>query len=77
MHSGGSSIDEEGILSAQQPKAVEGVERNEWKLWQTERSSSRRCILSFICNIRRRYFVDGNEFCKQEELQQEACAVQE
>lgn len=76
MHSGGSSVDGDSILIAQQPKAVEGVERNGWKLWETEGSSGRRCILSFIFNIRRRCFVDGNEFCKQEELQQEACAVQ-
>lgn len=36
VYSGGSSVDGDSILIAQQPKAVEGVERNGWKLWETE-----------------------------------------
>lgn len=76
LYSGGSSVDGDSILIAQQPKAVEGVERNGWKLWETEGSSGRRCILSGICNTRRRCFVDGSEFCKQGELRQEACDAQ-
>lgn len=43
---------------------------------ETGGTSGRRCILSVVCNIRRRCSVDGSEFCKQGELQQEACAVQ-
>lgn len=44
VYSGGSSVDRDSILIAQQPKAVEGVERNGWKLWEWERSSGRYCV---------------------------------
>lgn len=48
MHScggGGSGADGNSILSARQPKAVEGVEGSRWKLWQTKGSSNASCAL--------------------------------
>lgn len=62
LYSGGSSVDGDSILIAQQPKAVEGAERNAWKLWETRGRGGRHCILSIIYNIRKRCFVDGSEF---------------
>lgn len=57
--------------------------RRHWTEWnatddcgKTEGSSGRCCILSIICSIRRRCFVDRSEFIKPVELQQEACAFQ-
>lgn len=77
MYSGDSSVDGDSILIAQQPKAVEGVGRNGWKLWETGGSSGRHSILCIIYKIRRRCFVDGSEFGKKGELQQEACVCSE
>ena len=52
LYSGGSSVDGDSILIAQQPMAVQGVERNAW-----ETEGRRRCIRSIICNISRRSLV--------------------
>ena len=49
---GGSSVDGDSILTAQQPKAVEGVEGNRWRLWEEEGSRGKHCSLCVISNIR-------------------------
>lgn len=89
LYSGGSSIDGDSILIAQQPKALDRVGRDGW-LWETEGSGGSCYVPSIICGIRRRCFVNRGESVKREGrvggwvggwvggvgLQQEPCAVQ-
>lgn len=67
LYSGGSSIDGDSILIALQlqSKAVEGVERNAWKLWEIGGSRGGHCILCIFCSIKSRCLVYKSEFDKR------------
>ena len=53
VYSGDSCFDGDSILIAQQPKAVEGEERNGRKLSETKGTGGRHRILCIICRIRK------------------------